>query len=651
MSQMRFSKLFEPGRIGGMEVKNRIVMSPMVDNFGTEDGYVTERCIAYYAERARGGAGLIVVGASTVDFPRGKGLTRNLAADDDRYLLGLNQLAQAIKDGGARAAIQLHHAGGEARTAITHMQPVAPSAIRMPHTILDVPYETDVPHELTVREIKELVCQFAEAVERCKKAGFDGVEIHANSGYLINQFLSPAFNLRRDEYGSELENRARFLIEIIRAAKEAAGTGFPIWCRLTVREYGVEGIKRQHAQEVAKLAEQAGADAINANFFVYSAYLSGPPPTAEPRGTLIRFAEPIKQAVGIPVIAVGRITPEIGEEVLQQGKADFVAIGRGLIADPDLPKKASEGRVEDIVPCITCSYCFHHIMHQGDELHCSVNPRVGHEQEYRLEKAEQKRRVAVVGGGPAGMEVARVAALRGHDVTLYDKGDQLGGQLLLAIIPPHKENMRSFIDYLRAQVDKLRIKAELGREATLQMLKEVKPDVVILATGASPSIPQIPGLDRLKAMTFSEVLSGKTQVGHSVVIIGGGMVGCELAEFLADQGKMVTILEILDEVATEMWHGLGAFMRVRLQDKGVTILTGVQYDKCSDEALNILTKDRKQLAIEADSIVVAVGVEPNIELLTQLKEEVPEIHLVGDCAEPGRIPEAMDSAHRVGLSL
>jgi 2,4-dienoyl-CoA reductase-like NADH-dependent reductase (Old Yellow Enzyme family)/thioredoxin reductase len=651
VGRLRFSKLFEPGRIGGMEVKNRIVMSPMVDNLGTEDGYVTERCIAYYEERARGGAGLIIVGASTIDFPRGKGLARNLAVDDDRYLSGLSRLAQAIKDGGAKAAIQIHHAGGEARTAITHMQPVAPSAIRMPHTILDVPYETDMPHALTISEIRELVHQFAEAVERCKRAGFDGVEVHADSGYLINQFLSPAFNLRRDEYGGELENRARFLIEIIKAAKEEAGTDFPIWCRLTVREYGVEGIKHQHAQEVAKLAERAGADAINTNFFVYGTYLSSPPPTAEPRGTLIRFAESIKQAVGVPVIAVGRIDPEIGEEVLQQGKADFVAIGRGLIADPDLPKKASEGRVEDIVPCITCSYCLYHIMHKGEELHCSVNPRVGREREYRLEKTGQKKRVMVVGGGLAGMEVARVAALRGHDVTLYEKGNQLGGQLLLAIIPPHKENMRPFIDYLRAQVNKLGIRVELGKEATLQTLKEVKPDVVVLATGASPSIPPIPGLDRLKPMTFTDVLGGKTQVGHSVVIIGGGMVGCELAEFLADQGKMVTILEILDEVAIEMWYGLGAFMTARLLDKGVTILTGIQYKQCTDEALNILTKEGKQLAIEADSVVVATGVDPNIELLIRLKGEVPEVHLVGDCAKPGRIPEAVDSAHLVGVLL
>jgi len=634
-----------------MEIKNRIVMSPMVDNFGTEDGYVTERSIAYYEERARGGVGLIIVGASAIDFPRGKGLARNLAVDDDKYLPGLSKLAQAIKNGGARAAIQVHHAGAEAKSAITHMQPIAPSAILAPHSVFDAPYESDMPHVLTVSEIRELVRQFAQAVERCKRAGFDGVEIHADSGYLINQFLSPAFNLRRDEYGGGLENRARFLIEIIRAAKGAAGPGFPIWCRLTVLEYGVDGIKPQHAQEVAKLAEQAGADAINTNLFPYDVSLLAPPPTAEPRGILTLFAEPIKKAVGIPVIAVGRVDPELGEQVLREGKADFVAIGKGLIADPELPKKASEGRVEDIVPCTTCCYCLHHIMHKGEELHCSVNPRVGHEQEYKLKKARQKKRVAVVGGGPAGMEVARVAALRGHDVTLYEKGDQLGGQLNLAVVPPHKENMRPFIDYLRAQVDELGIRVELGKEATLQLLKEAKPDVVILATGGSPSVPQIPGLDRLKAVTFVDILSGRTHVGNRVVIIGGGMVGCEVAEFLANQGKMVTILEILDEVATEMWFGLGAFMRARLEDKGVAILTGVQYEGCSGEALNILTKDGEQLSIETDCVVLAVGVKPDIELLTQLKDEVPEVDLVGDCAGPGRIPEAMGSAHRIGLSL
>jgi len=634
-----------------MEIKNRVVMSPMVDNFGTADGYVTDRSIAYYRERARGGVGLVIVGASAIDFPRGKGQARNLAVDHDKYLPGLSNLARAIKDGGARAAIQIYHAGSQAKRVITGVQPVAPSEILAPHSPMGVPYESEMPHALTVDETRELVRQFAGAIERCKRAGFDGVEIHANSGYLINQFLSPAFNLRQDEYGGELENRARFLVEIIKEAKAATGTGFPIWCRLTVLEIGIEGITPALAQQTAKLAEEAGADAINTNVYPHTAFLSGPPATAEPRGTLIRFAKAIKQAVEIPVVAVGRLDPELGEELLQEGKADFVAVGRGLIADPELPKKAYEDRMEDIVPCITCCYCFDSMMHKGREVQCSVNPRLGHEGEYGLEKAERRKRVAVVGGGPAGMEVARIAALRGHDVALYEKGHELGGQLLLALKPPYKDNIRPFVEYLRAQIHKVPVSVELGKQATPQRLARAEPDVLILATGGSPIIPQVPGIERLKPMTYVEVLSGAAQVGDRIVVIGGGMVGCEVAELLAQQSKRVTILEILDEVAQDMWFALGTFMRARLEDRKVTILTGVKYEECTDQALNIVTKDKIRLSIEADTVVVAAGAKPDSELLTRLEVEIPEVHLVGDCAQPGTIPDAMASAHRVGLMV
>lgn len=649
-SRLSFQKLFEPGRIGEMELKNRIVMPAMGTNLATWDGYVTEQMKDYYEERAKGGVGLVIVEVTCVAPPTGKTVPCQLLIDDDKFIPGLSELAEVIHRHGAKAALQLMHAGRAAKSKITHTQPVAPSAIPMPFA-LGAGYEGEMPRELTVDEIKDLVGKFGKAAQRAKRAGFDGVEIHSLGLYLVAQFLSSASNKRQDDYGGELKNRARFLLDIIKAIKEAAGQDYPAWCRLTVREFGIEGgITLEEGQEVARKAQEAGADAIHVTVMAWGVSPRARPPTAEPPGNMVPFAEAVKKVVTVPVIAVGRINPELGEKVLQERKADFIAIGKGLITDPELPRKSASGRIDEIRPCIGCLRCIDNILHKDGVVQCTVNAAAGKEREYQLRPVEKSKEVLVVGGGPAGMEAARVAALRGHRVTLYEKQAKLGGQLLQAIVPPHKSNLVGLIDYLATQMVRQGVKIELGIEATPELIEEAKPEVVLLATGVTPLIPEIPGIHRPNVVTAQKVLEGE-EVGERIVVIGGDLVGCETAEYLAERDKKVTIVEILTDVATRVISALRGLLLSRLAARGVTILTGVKDEELTDRGLAITTKEGEKQLIEADTVVLAAGAKPNKVLLPALRGKISEIYSIGDCVEPRDIFEAIADGYRVGRRI
>lgn len=581
MSNKQFPKLFEPGWIGSLELKNRLVMPPMATNYASKDGSVTDRQIDYYEERSKGGAGLVIVEISCVDAPTGKGTMRQICIDDDRFIPGLGKLAKAIKRHGARAAIQLHHAGRQTSARWAGHQPVAPSAIPAP--------EGEMPRELTLDEIAELITCFGEAAGRAKKAGFDGVEIHGAHGYLISQFLSPLSNHRQDAYGGSLDNRARFLLDIIKAIRGEVGKDYPVWCRLSAMEIGADGgITPEETQTVAKLAEKAGVDAIHV-----SAHQVGParrPPMAQPPCNFVIWAEAVKEAVSVPVIAVSRIPPELGEGVLRDGKADFVSIGRQLLVDPYLPQKVETGKTEDIRPCIYCLTCLESIRWRREGVRCVVNPTLGRERESELKPAKSPKKVVVVGGGPGGMEAARVAALRGHKVVLFDDGEELGGQLLLAAKPPFKDTLETFRQYLVRQVTKLDVELRLRNKFTADVLKELKPDVIILATGVKPFIPQIPGIRSKKVIQASEVLMG-AETGERVTVIGGELVGCETALLLMERGKKVTIMRRGPELATKVHQFIREPMLARLKYKGASILTGVEYQEITDAGVVIKTAD------------------------------------------------------------
>jgi 2,4-dienoyl-CoA reductase-like NADH-dependent reductase (Old Yellow Enzyme family)/thioredoxin reductase len=640
MGKTRFQKLLEPSWIGSMSVRNRLVMPPMATNFGSREGLVTQRMIDYYEQRAKF-AGLVIVEFTGVDSPVGRATPQQLLIDDDKFIPDLGKLAQAIKRQGARAAIQLHHVGRQAKSSVTGHQPVAPSSIPAP--------EGELPRELTPSEIATIVARFGEGAERAKRAGFDGVEIHGAHGYLISQFLSPLSNHRKDAYGGDVENRARMLLEVIHAIRERVGKDYPVWCRLSAREIGVEGgITLEETQIVAQLAEKAGVDAIHV-----SAHPVGPgrrPPMAQPPCAFVPLAEGIKKVVSVPVIAVSRIPPELGESVLQEGKVDFIAIGRGLLADPHMLEKVTSGREEDVAPCICCMTCLDSVRWREEGIWCVVNPALGKERECELKLAEKPKKVVVVGGGPGGMEAARVASLRGHKVILFDDGDELGGQLLVASKPPFKETIDTFRQYLAGQVAKLGVELRLGERFTAELLDELKPDVVVLATGVIPFVPQIPGIEGKQVLLASEVLSG-AETGERVAVIGGELVGCETAVYLVQQGKSVTIMRRGPELATNVNPLIRGPLIGRLKTKGASILTGVQYEEITEAGVTVRTETGERRTVEADTVVLAAGAKPNTDLLTSVEGKVAQVFCVGDCVKPRGIREAVEEGYRAGLIL
>ncbi|MFC1916447.1 FAD-dependent oxidoreductase [Chloroflexota bacterium] len=636
-------RLWEPFRIKSMELKNRIVLPPMVTRYAAEDGHVTERASNYYEARARGGAALIIVEATYI-HPRGRAFPNQLGISDDKFIPGLSELAQAIHRHGAKIAIQLHHGGRRASSKLSGLSLVAPSPLANP--------DGEMAKELTVDEIAEIVTFFAEAALRAKKAGFDGVEIHGAHGFLIDQFLSRSSNKRHDIYGGNLPNRARFLVEVIKAVKAAVGERFPVWCRINGKEYGVaEGNTLEDAKKIALMAQKAGADAIHVSAFGPTAPHSLTSPTFVP-AVIADLAGEIKQAVTVPVIAVGRITHEAGERILEGGKADLIAIGKAFLADPEFASKVASGRLEDITPCIVCMNCRDDLNRPGVVgIRCSVNAALGKENEYRIIPTRKPRKVLVIGGGPAGMEAARVAVLRGHQVTLWERDSRLGGQLIQAAIPPHKDRISFLTKYLQTQLKKLNVEVELNKEATATAIEAFKPQVVILATGVKPLVPEIPGLDKAHVVQAGDVLEGRVEVGDRVAVIGGEMVGCETAEFLVEKRKKVTVMRRGQEMALGVGPNLRPFFLSRLSEKGVTLLTGIRYNAVTPDSIVVTTNEGEKKTVAADTIVLAAGAIPEKKLYEEIKDKVPEVHCAGDCVAPRTIRDALAEGYRLGLEI
>lgn len=637
-----FQKLFEPGQIGTIETRNRIVMPAMATGTSTEEGFVTQRTIDYYEERAKGGAGLIIVEFTCVDFPLGKGGLRQLSIDADRFLPGLKDLAKTIQKHGARAALQLHHAGNAARRKNTGCQPVGPSPISRPGS--------EVPRELSSKEIRDLINKFAEAAKRTQEAGFDGIEIHGAHSYLIAQFLSSAWNKRQDDYGGPLAKRARILLEILWAVREAVGESFPVWCRINGQETGIPGgTTLEEALELAGMIEEAGCDAISVS--AADRYLLSSRPHFFPPGWAAHLAEAVKKASHVPIIAVGRITPAVGERLLDEGKTDFTAMGRALRADPELPNKLGSGMLQDIRPCIACMVCSEKMRGGGQRL-CAVNPACGRERDYRITRVEKKKKVFIVGGGPGGMEAGRIAALAGHEVTLWEKGSRLGGKLLLASTPPFKEELMRLSEFLSLQIKKVGVTVELEKEVTAELVNDYKPDVVILAVGSTPVIPQMEGIDRKHVLTAEDVLGNEVEIGDNIAILGGGQVGCEVAAFLSKKGKKVTIVEMLESLAEDLGERQGRqFLLDYLAEKGVTFLTQTKGEEICEEGLVVTDKHGHRYLLPVDAVIFACGSMPNTDLLEKLKEIVLETYVVGDSVKARTVLEAMDESAGIARLL
>jgi 2,4-dienoyl-CoA reductase-like NADH-dependent reductase (Old Yellow Enzyme family)/thioredoxin reductase len=706
---MSFDHLMSPGAIGGLAFRNRILMTPMGTNLAQADGHCGEQIQSYYETRARGGAGGIIVGVAAIAWPDGACNPNQVAISDDSFLPGLTALAGRIKQQGCRAAIQLQHAGKVAVCDIAAGRPMLVPSI--PSSLPD-----DMMAALTAEEmagfvksytsegarieykvashddIRWLVNCFADAADRARRAGFDAVELHAGHGYILSEFLSPHVNKREDEYGGSLENRARLLVEVIEAVKARVGAEFPVWCRIDSLEYRVpDGIVYEDAVETARICERAGADAIHVS--AYANPSSGAAFTEAPLvhqpGAYLGFAAGIKRVVSIPVIAVGRIEPEVAEQVLRAGEADFIAMGRKLLADPELPNKIAEGRAGDIRPCIYCYTCVSEIFHSRHVI-CAVNAETGHEHSRVISPARQSRSILVVGAGPAGMEAARVACLRGHQVTLCEAGSRLGGTVFFSSIA-YAPNEK-LIDYLAQQLRQMPVDIRLKTAVDVDLVAGLKPDAVVIATGALREAPAVPGAkqanvfsgDELRALMTgdrgSPVLAklnlwqrlviwaggllGITRsarwtrrmshlwmpVGRRVAIVGGGLVGMELAEFLGERGLEVSVIEESDKFGVE----LAVVRRWRVlhdvRELGVVMINNTRLVGIEGKTLHLATADG-EVDIEADTVILASGAQSNLGLAEQLQQQGVETHIAGDCAGVGYIHGAVHDGYRIANEL
>ena len=637
----KLSKILEPISIGSLELKNRIVMPPMSTNFANEDGSVSERQIRYYEARAIGGVGLIIVEATCIESSIGKLNPIQLCIDNDKFIAGLNELAEAITRYGARAAIQLHHAGRRARVT-NGKQPISASD----GLLTPIGLKT---RALTIKEIEELIELFAKAAERAKIAGFEAIELHGAHGYLIGQFLSPLTNKRIDKYGGDTNGRARFAIEIVERIKEKLGENFPIIFRISGDEYIDGGLKIEEAKLISKLLEKAGVDALHVSAGAYETRHWTSAPMCIPRGYLIHLAEKIKQVVNIPIITVGRINDlYLAEDIIKSGKADLVSIGRALIADPEIINKTLNGKIEDIRRCIACNRCLSRL---DEKLHiaCSVNPLTGKEYKIKIEKAIKSKKVLIIGGGPAGMEAARVAAIRGHEVILCEENDKLGGQLILATIPPYKEEMKSILEYYNQKLNELEIEIKLRKKITLRDIEKISPEVIILATGAKPFIPPIPGIKSKNVVTAWDVLMNNEKLGENVLIVGGGMVGCETAEYLAESGRNVTIVEMLPNIAIDVEIRSRVFLLNRLSSNNkVKILVNTKLEEIIDNKAVLVSNKNIKKVLEVDNIILACGSKPNNELAKIIKPIFKETYEIGDCKKPRKVLEAIHEGFHIG---
>jgi 2,4-dienoyl-CoA reductase-like NADH-dependent reductase (Old Yellow Enzyme family)/thioredoxin reductase len=637
--------MFSPLRIGHLTIRNRFIVSPMVVNYCTHDGHATDTYIAYHEERARGGWGLIVTEDHAVD-PAGKGFVYLAGLWDDSHISGHSAMTERVHAQGAKILAQIYHAGRQTTRDIIGVQPVAPSAVFCPSS-------QEMPRELAVEEVERIVEQFGDAGLRAKKAGFDGIEIHGGHGYLVSEFLSPYSNKRFDKYGGTLINRVRFARDIVRNIREKCGDDFVIQCRLSGDELVMGGRTIEDTKAIAMLLEQAGVDSLDISVGTDGSFTTQLPPPAFAHGWITDYAEAVKAVVSIPVFAVGRINdPFLAESIVASGKADGVLMGRGSLADPHLPNKAREGRFQDIIQCTACLQGCGERVRLQLPVRCVLNPRTGREIEFAITPAPTKKKVFVAGGGPAGMEAAIVAAQRGHEVTLFEASTRLGGQFYLASVPPTKGEIASFLAWQVHTLAQLGVVVKTDTPLTVDRVRAEKPTSVIVATGSTPSRPAIPGIDLDFVTTAGDVLEGNAVTGERVAIIGGGVVGCETANHLAQNGKKPTIIEMLPELGHGEPEAIRSILVEALRERGAEwYLEAVVVGVTVDRSVTIVQHGVERKLAGFDTVVLACGMRPVNDLATELEGEADTIVCVGDAKEARTVFEAVEEGYEAGLML
>ena len=654
----KYPNLLSPGKIGNVELRNKTVMAAMGMS-QAENGFVNKAVLNHYSERAKGGVGAIIVEVTCVDSPLGLNTNGMLVIDDDKYIPGMTQLADVIHEGGAKAFLQISHTGRGARRKIIGAQPVGPSAVAMPYSYM-MGLANETPRELAVDEIKAIEEKYAQAALRAKKAGFDGVEIHAVGYYLGQQFLSKTANKRCDEYGGSCENRIRFHLNIIKRIRELCGDDFAIIVKISVIEMGEDGgISMADGLYYCKKLQEAGVDAIEVLAGIWSgeAGKNQKPESAYADCMAVALCTVMKLGLTlttgkkkVTLIGGGRAqNPVASEKALKSGQCDLIFIGHGLLAQPDLVNLINEDREDEIRPCIGCGHCVDHQLQHGERAICSGNAVLARgDNDYNIIPAETKKKVVVVGAGVAGVEAARIAAMRGHTVDIFDMADEVGGQMNLACVPPFKQHLGLMKSYLERQLELHNVNVHLGKKVTKEDILAMNPDAVVCATGVKPVTPEIEGAE--KAVNAVDVLCGAA-TGKSVAVIGGGSIGCETAEFLAKQGKKVSIIEMSDTLAANTGKTDQTILLGHLKGHKVNMLTECMVKEITAAGVIYKEKDGISRFVGCDTVVIAVGGRPETSLYDSLKDEVKEIYNIGDSNGGGIIPAAVYEGYTVGNKI
>lgn len=638
--------LFSPLRIKGMELANRAVMPPMGTNLGNPDGTVSDANVAYLARRAKGRPGLLITEIVGV-HPSGLAINTQLCAFEDRFIPGLAKLAQAAHADGCKVAMQIHHAGRESFFMLAEGKAIAPSAV--PSLIYRMP-----PREMTHDDIAEITNAFGSAARRAREAGFDAVEVHGAHGYLLTQFLSARSNRREDEYGGSLENRARFIIDILSEVRRQVGEDFPVSLRLSVEEFIEGGYTVSDIAPVLPAFVAAGADIIHASFGTHGSPggITTAPPEYEP-GFAVPLARRVKDAISVPVIAVGRFTdPELAGSVIKRKEADLVAFGRQFLADPDFLKKAGEGRLGDTRFCIACNQgCIERLMLGEGKIRCAINPETGQELLYPQERSAKPRRIWVIGAGPAGLTAACEAARLGHNVTLFEKESLTGGLIRYGAGAPHKHVYREWIEWLDAQVRKAGVEIKTGTRVTPEMIVNELPDHVIIAQGSEPVIPPIPGINASHVCTALDIFGGAVKPGTHVVIIGAGFVGMEAADFLTGKAKTITLVEVMKRSPVLKLTGRGYMLHDRLRKAGCTYLFESTITQIEKDSVTVVMGDTEKRLHPVDQVIIAAGMKPRETMAGFCKKEGIPCRVAGDAKTPRRILEATDEGAKAAWEL
>jgi 2,4-dienoyl-CoA reductase-like NADH-dependent reductase (Old Yellow Enzyme family)/thioredoxin reductase len=643
---MHFPHLFQPIQVGRLKSKNRLLMSAMSINFGVDDkGYVTEQLIQYMVARAKGGAGMMLVGGGGV-HPTGVELPHLPALWEDECIPALKKMAQAVRPHDTLLGMQVMHGGRQSY----HDQKVAPSAIPAPALA------KGTPRELRLEEIPVMVAAYGDAARRCREAGFDFVEIHGAHGYLINQFMAPNSNQRTDMYGGSFENRTRFMLEVLEDIRSKCGPDFTVGIRMNGEDYISDGWGMDEALRLAPLLEQNGADYLHVSAGVYGSRQLTIPSMYVEQGCFVHLAEAVKKRVSIPVVAVGRIKkPDMADAIIRDRKADMVALGRSLLADAQWPAKARSGALRSIRPCIGCCLGCIHAVFQLEPGGCVVNPDVG--REYLLaggiEPAAVSKKCLVVGAGPAGLAAARMLALRGHAVTVCDQQGLSGGALRLASTPPGRSELMDILNYFLEELAALKVDLRLSREVSEELLRELGPEEVVLATGSLPDTPLIKGLYQtgMQVYTVTELLEGKIEAGLRVIVWGGGQAALVLADDLASKGRSVAVLNRKDHFAEEMSSNDRYYLRERLKRAGVALYKNVHVQSFFRDGVRFRSGDQTVELTGFESVALSDSFVSLREAANLMKRHPARVHFIGDAKQPRHLMYAISEGEELGREL